>query len=161
VIADAFFFSVQIYEGPSGFFKKHIDTPRAETQFGSPVLCLPSAHEGGRLTVRHGWLEPVAHDWDGAASAGDVLQWAAFYSDCEHEVNEVTAGRRVTVTYNLYYERRVSADPMTGLDSKPAPVDVTRLAPYATISDLLQNPEWIKDGRSKPTTTTTTTTKTR
>ncbi|CAH0023572.1 unnamed protein product, partial [Clonostachys rhizophaga] len=141
-------YKLNIYEGPSGFFKKHIDTPRAETQFGSLVLCLPSAHEGGRLTVRHGGLEPVAHDWDAAASAGDVLQWAAFYSDCEHEVNEVTAGRRVTITYNLYYERRVSADPMAGLDSKPAPVDVTRLAPYATMRDLLQNPEWMKDGHT-------------
>ncbi|KAH8746104.1 hypothetical protein F5883DRAFT_351034, partial [Diaporthe sp. PMI_573] len=141
-------YKLNIYEGPSGFFKKHIDTPRAETQFGSLVLCLPSAHEGGRLTVRHGGLEPVAHDWDGAASAGDVLQWAAFYSDCEHEVNEVAAGRRVTVTYNLYYERRVPADPMAGLDSKPAPVDVTRLAPYATMRDLLQNPEWMKDGHT-------------
>ncbi|KAI1265486.1 hypothetical protein F5Y18DRAFT_53446 [Xylariaceae sp. FL1019] len=139
---------LNIYEGPSGFFKKHVDTPRAESQFGSLVLCLPSAHEGGRLTVRHGGLEPVTHDWDGAATAGDVLQWAAFYSDCEHEVHEVTAGRRVTVTYNLYYERRVSANPMAGLDSKPAPVDVTKLAPYATMRDLLQNPEWMKDGQT-------------
>jgi hypothetical protein len=30
------------------------------------------------------------------------VQWAAFYSDCEHEVLEVTAGHRITLTYNLY-----------------------------------------------------------
>lgn len=30
------------------------------------------------------------------------IRWAAFYSDCEHEVLEVTAGHRVTLTYNLF-----------------------------------------------------------
>jgi len=31
-----------------------------------------------------------------------AIRWAAFYSDCEHEVLEVTSGHRVTLTYNLY-----------------------------------------------------------
>lgn len=30
------------------------------------------------------------------------MDWAFFYSDCEHEVEEVTDGTRITVTYNLY-----------------------------------------------------------
>ncbi|KAK8013786.1 2og-fe oxygenase family protein [Apiospora marii] len=135
---------LNVYEGPSGFFKSHVDTPRGPTQFGSLVLCLPSAHTGGRLTVSHAEQESVAYNWD-QGNAGD-LQWAAFYSDCKHEVHEVTDGRRITITYNLYYERRVSADPLSGLDSKPAPVDVTKLAPYATMGALLRNPEWMKDG---------------
>lgn len=69
---------------------------------GSLVVCLASAHEGGQLTVRHQG-RAVTYDW-GPASASAV-QWAAFFSDCEHEVCEVTAGHRVTLTYNLYWTR--------------------------------------------------------
>jgi hypothetical protein len=43
---------------------------------------------------------------DAAAAAGssqqlESLQWAAFYSDSEHEVLPVTDGYRITLTYNL------------------------------------------------------------
>lgn len=34
-----------------------------------------------------------------------MINWAAFYSDCVHEVKEVTSGHRVTLTYNLYVSR--------------------------------------------------------
>jgi hypothetical protein len=33
-----------------------------------------------------------------------VLQWAAFYADCVHEVQPVTAGTRITITFNLFAE---------------------------------------------------------
>ncbi|KAL6049189.1 Fe2OG dioxygenase domain-containing protein [Balamuthia mandrillaris] len=33
------------------------------------------------------------------------VKWAAFYADCEHEILPVTAGHRITLTYNLYSER--------------------------------------------------------
>ncbi len=39
-------------------------------------------------------------DW--SAQKGEAIKWAAFYSDCEHEVLEVTSGHRITLTYNLY-----------------------------------------------------------
>jgi hypothetical protein len=41
------------------------------------------------------------------------IQWAAFYSDCEHEVLEVTNGHRLTLTYNLYAAR--GAGRLTGV----------------------------------------------
>lgn len=31
------------------------------------------------------------------------IQWAAFYSDEEHEISEVTKGERITLTFNLYW----------------------------------------------------------
>lgn len=34
-------------------FKPHVDTPRSELQFGSLVVCLPTAHKGGQLVVQH------------------------------------------------------------------------------------------------------------
>src|SRR5271156_1282008 len=39
-------------------------------------------------------------DWSNDSTS---VQWAAFYSDCEHEVLPVTDGYRVTITYNLLY----------------------------------------------------------
>jgi hypothetical protein len=35
----------KIYSGPSGRFRKHVDTPRGATQFGSLVVCLPYPHQ--------------------------------------------------------------------------------------------------------------------
>jgi len=45
-------------------------------------------------------------DWSASKGEGPShLHWAAFYSDCEHEVLEVTEGHRLTLTYNLYAVR--------------------------------------------------------
>ncbi|KAL8788905.1 MAG: hypothetical protein Q9213_001428 [Squamulea squamosa] len=40
-------YKLNIYSAPSGKFLTHVDTPRGLTQFGSLVVCLPCAHEGG------------------------------------------------------------------------------------------------------------------
>jgi hypothetical protein len=37
-----------VYSGPGGKFKAHIDTQRGQDQFGSLIVCLPSAHQGMR-----------------------------------------------------------------------------------------------------------------
>ncbi|KAG8623934.1 hypothetical protein KVT40_008910 [Elsinoe batatas] len=92
-------YKLNVYSGPSGIFKAHVDTPRSKRQFGSLVICLPSSHKGGSLIVRHQGVEKV-FDWEAASK--DQIQWAAFYSDCEHEVRQVTSGHRVSLTYNLY-----------------------------------------------------------
>ncbi|KXZ45210.1 hypothetical protein GPECTOR_57g500 [Gonium pectorale] len=39
--------------GPGGMFKEHVDTPVGEAHFGSLVVALPAAFEGGQLVVRH------------------------------------------------------------------------------------------------------------
>ena len=44
-------------------------------------------------------------DWSGDAPS--AIQWAAFYSDCEHEGLEVKTGHRVALTYNLYVSETV------------------------------------------------------
>jgi hypothetical protein len=44
----------------------------------------------------------ITFDWSGPAA--DTIQWAAFYSDCEHEVMPLVSGHRITLTYNLYYQ---------------------------------------------------------
>ncbi|KAK1641521.1 oxidoreductase [Colletotrichum phormii] len=107
-------YKLNVYSGPSGRFKPHVDTPRSASQFGSLVVCLPVAHEGGFLQVRHKELE-VTFDWSTNQEKpnDDSIGWAAFYSDCEHEVLEVTSGHRLTLTYNLYAVR--GAGRLTGV----------------------------------------------
>ncbi|KAJ5593578.1 hypothetical protein N7537_010482 [Penicillium hordei] len=93
-------YKMNIYSAPSGMFKAHVDTPRSEHQMGSLVVCLPTPHEGGELTIRRQGRQNV-YSW-GPLSTSHI-QWAAFYSDEEHEVGKVTKGQHVTLTYNLYW----------------------------------------------------------
>lgn len=67
---------------------------------GSLVVCLPVAHKGGQLAVRHQDRQ-VEFNW--ASQHPDTIQWAAFFSDCEHEVLPITEGYRVMLTYNLVW----------------------------------------------------------
>ncbi len=67
------------------------------------LVCLPSPcspHKGGELLVNHDGLQ---HVFDFSLHSGDTsrIQWAAFYSDCIHEVKPVLEGHRVTITYNI------------------------------------------------------------
>ena len=84
-----------------GFFRPHRDTPRGDPRFvGSLVVCLPVAHSGGGLRVEHSG-HSVMYEFGEGAAAGEV-QWAAFFSDCLHEVLPVTSGARVTLAWELF-----------------------------------------------------------
>ncbi|OAA65394.1 Oxoglutarate/iron-dependent oxygenase [Niveomyces insectorum RCEF 264] len=139
-------YKLNVYSAPSGHFKPHVDTPRSEQQFGSLVLCLPTVHAGGALVVRHGG-QTITHDWGAGTGlnkddAGPpTLQWAAFYSDCEHEVLEVTSGHRVTLTYNLY-----SVPQRLQVEGKVESMDVARLPLYHAVRDAVDNQLFLDKG---------------
>ncbi|RMX85143.1 hypothetical protein D0868_15372, partial [Hortaea werneckii] len=139
-------YKLNVYSGPDGVFKPHVDTPRSASQIGSLVVCLPVGFEGGELAVRHLGQE-IVHDWGGknnthnntpAAGATTTtrhpqqpstapppaINWSAFYSDCFHEVRPVHTGHRLTLTYNLYLSRG------TGFLNTP-PLLPRRLLPHA------------------------------
>ncbi|KAF2635634.1 hypothetical protein P280DRAFT_436898 [Massarina eburnea CBS 473.64] len=134
-------YKLNIYGAPSGFFKAHVDTPRSETQFGSLVVSLPCQYVGGQLIVRHAG-QSVVFDW-GVPSGLDSknVSWAAFYSDCEHEVSEVTEGHRITLTYNLYYVPGVG-----DLAGNSPVMDVTTLALYHKINAALGESTFMTKG---------------
>ncbi|KAF8321607.1 hypothetical protein DL93DRAFT_1435838 [Clavulina sp. PMI_390] len=114
--------------GPGDFFKGHIDTPKSSDMFGTLLINLPVAHEGGELVVfatnakdsepDAGDTESSAHVAQGKVSAGsgpemkhttnwgatDCLSWIAFFSDCPHEVLPVESGHRVTLSFDLIYD---------------------------------------------------------
>lgn len=129
---------IQVYSSPSGKFKPHVDTPRGSTQFGSLVVCLPLEHEGGQLQVRHKGKE-VTYDW---GSHQDQISWAAFYSDCEHEVLEVKSGYRLTLTYNLYAVR--GGGMLAGIE--PPVLDASQLPIYMSLKRIVENKEFMPEG---------------
>lgn len=138
-------YKFNVYSGPSGKFKPHVDTPRSEFQLGSLVVSLPFDHEGGQLAVRNAGSE-VLFDWSKSANRGDAgpcIKWAAFYSDCEHEVHQVTAGHRITLTYNLFVTRglgHLAGSSSSVLEAKTLPL-------YKTLQTALQEPTFFRKGR--------------
>lgn len=71
------------------------------------------------------------------------IQWAAFYSDCEHEVLEVKSGHRITLTYNLY-TTTTAASRIAG--SATSPLDATQLEFYKEFQAALANRNFYPDG---------------
>ncbi|XP_065913973.1 uncharacterized protein [Dysidea avara] len=125
-------YMLNIY-APGGFFKPHVDTPRSGQMFGSLVVCLPTQFSGGELVVRHKKKE-IKYDWSSPPFNG--LQWAAFFSDIEHEVLPITEGYRVTLTYNLYY----------GTNPSRLLIDITTNPFYRTLHAALSHPIFMRDG---------------
>ena len=95
-------YKLNLYTGPRGCFKSHVDTPHSGDMFGSLVICLPTQFSGGALVARHDNQE-VVFDWSSLPDDPlSVICWAAFFSDVEHEILPVTSGHRLTLNYNLY-----------------------------------------------------------
>ena len=71
--------------------------------FGTLVLSLPSKHTGGELVVSFEGVNVVA---DFAENSGDYkISYAAFYADCDHEIEPITSGYRVCLVYNLVQQK--------------------------------------------------------
>ncbi|KAK5989672.1 hypothetical protein PT974_07927 [Cladobotryum mycophilum] len=133
-------YKLNVYSGPSGRFKSHVDTPRSDRQMGSLVVCFPHPHQGGQLAVRHAGKE-VSFDWSSDASS--AIHWAAFFSDCEHEVLEVTEGHRITLAYNLFWIPYGPASMADGLDV----MDQQSLHFFEALKQFLTDPKFRAKGR--------------
>jgi len=95
---EARLYKLLVYE-KGGFFLPHRDSEKHDRMVASLIVVLPNPFEGGRLIVRHGAAkQELAFE---EAAAGKTACFAAFYADCEHEVERVTSGVRVALAYNL------------------------------------------------------------
>ena len=83
-----------IYE-PGQFFVPHQDSEKLDGMVGTLVVTLPSPFQGGAIVIEHHGKK-VSYRGSGAA-----MSLIAFYADCHHEVQTVTSGHRIVVTYNL------------------------------------------------------------
>jgi hypothetical protein len=84
----------------------------------------------------------VERVWDWSSEKAESISWAAFYSDCEHEVQEVQSGHRVTLTYNLYVRERLGAvlRPHSTAHAESYPL-------FIKVKELLANPRFLKEGK--------------
>ena len=128
VVAD--FYKLLLYD-EGDFFLPHRDTEKSEGMFGTLIVLLPSAHQGGELWVRHRDREVRM-----SLSPEDPSEvaFAAFYADCVHEIRPVTAGYRLALVYNL---RRA------GKGRAPVPADYSR--EQTKVANLLE--EWSRAKR--------------
>jgi hypothetical protein len=95
---EARLYKLLVYE-KGGFFLPHRDSEKHDRMVASLIVVLPNPFEGGRLIVRHGVAKhKLAFE---EAAAGKSACFAAFYADCEHEVERVTSGVRIALAYNL------------------------------------------------------------
>lgn len=81
-----------------GHFKPHRDSEKIEGMFATLIVALPTTFRGGRLVVSH---EHEERAFSMQTEAGSLISWAAFYADCIHELEPITSGHRVVITYNL------------------------------------------------------------
>jgi hypothetical protein len=95
---EARLYKLLVYE-KGGFFLPHRDSEKHDRMVASLVVVLPNRFEGGALVVRHGAAKQTL-TFDEAAG-GKASCYAAFYADCEHEVQRVTSGVRLCLAYNL------------------------------------------------------------
>lgn len=77
---------------------------------------------------------------------GDIdnsIHWAAFYSDVENEVLEVTKGHRITLTYNLFdfVAKQPAPNSLFSLDPVQLPLHATIKALFAQAGSLKQGIE--------------------
>ncbi len=95
---DAEHYKLLLYE-VGGRFLPHRDSEKADRMVASLVVVLPTKFVGGELVVRHErQVERFRFDY---ARNNMTPSFAAFYANCEHEVERVTSGRRLCLTYNL------------------------------------------------------------
>ncbi|KAF3936010.1 hypothetical protein ABW19_dt0200251 [Dactylella cylindrospora] len=107
-------YKLLIYE-TGDHFKAHRDTPKEDGMIGTVVVILPSSFEGGVIKVSHAGEEKT---FDFAPKCKYDVGVAAWYSDVEHAVDEVTGGYRVALIYNLLVEEGSFSAQDTAVDSK-------------------------------------------
>ncbi len=94
---EAQFYKLLLY-APGDFFVEHRDTEKVAGMFATLVVVLPGDYSGGRLRVRHQARE---ESFELHGDAPDRVAYAAFFADCLHQVEAITAGHRLTLLYNL------------------------------------------------------------
>lgn len=89
--------------GPGDKFLPHRDTLHASNHIATVIVGLPISHKGGSLLVKH---MDKSFSINLSNANAHVAKYCAFYTDCTHEVEEVTSGWRVVLQYDVYQEAK-------------------------------------------------------
>ncbi|MCI0460525.1 MAG: 2OG-Fe(II) oxygenase, partial [Gemmataceae bacterium] len=115
---EARLYKLLVYE-KGGFFLPHRDSEKQDGMVASLIVVLANPFEGGALVVRHGALKQTLRFEQ--AAQGKAPCYAAFYADCEHEVQRVTHGMRLCLAYNLVLKPK--RDTRADADKPAVPAD--------------------------------------
>jgi hypothetical protein len=132
---EARLYRLLVYE-KGGFFLPHRDSEKHNGMVASLIVVLPNPFEGGTLIVRHGVVKQKL-TFEQAAS-GKAPCYAAFYADCEHEVQRVTGGVRLCLAYNLVLK------PQRGSPANASPPD----EPIVVLAEAIES--WVAARPAKP-----------
>ncbi len=116
---EARLYQLLVYE-KGGFFLSHRDSEKYDGMVASMIVVLANPFEGGALVVRHGAAKQTL-PFEQAAH-GKAPCYAAFYADCEHEVERVTHGVRLCLAYNLVLKPKRAKPADRGKPAAPAAV---------------------------------------
>ncbi len=116
---EARLYKLLVYE-KGGFFLPHRDSEKHDRMVASMVVVLPNLFEGGTLVVRHGTAKQTMTFAE--ATNGKSPSYAAFYADCEHEVQRVTRGVRLCLAYNLVLKPKRGKPSVAAKPTAPADV---------------------------------------
>ena len=118
------------------FFLPHRDGEKLDRMVATLVISLPSSYRGGELVVRHEGQEETL-DFKAVGARSFLVHYAAFYTDCEHEVRPLKQGYRLCLIYNL-----TLAKPKTSITAPRRTEHIT------AVRGILQ--EWAKDRDTPP-----------
>jgi hypothetical protein len=132
---EARLYKLLVYQ-KGGFFLPHRDSEKHDGMVASLIVVLASPFEGGALVVRHGAMkQTLAFE---QAAHGRAPCYAAFYADCEHEVQRVQHGVRLCLAYNLVLRPK-----------RGKPTDAgERAAPADELTDSIRS--WVATQPGKP-----------
>ncbi len=126
---EARLYKLLVYE-KGGFFLPHRDSEKHDRMVASLIVALPNPFEGGRLIVRHGAAkEEFAFK---EAAAGKSACFAAFYADCEHEVERVSYGVRLALAYNVVLKPQHGISSAAARPNAPAAALVEAIRAWVT-----------------------------
>ncbi|EPE04508.1 2og-fe oxygenase [Ophiostoma piceae UAMH 11346] len=90
-------YKLLLYE-PGSFFREHRDSVKEPGMVGTLVVCLPSHHVGGDVVLT--FQNKKCRYATSTASQFDVTA-LAWFGDVFHEVEKLTQGYRLVMTYNI------------------------------------------------------------
>ncbi|KAL8938341.1 MAG: hypothetical protein Q9216_003942 [Gyalolechia sp. 2 TL-2023] len=129
------FYKMLLYE-PGAMFKPHQDTEKVPGMFGTLVICLPSSHTGGAVSLRHG---AKSKTFDTSTTSTFDASFVAWYADVTHEIEAVQTGYRWVLTYNLVNTSHIPYQSASALD-----VQIEQFAQALTQwQDLEDAPEYL------------------
>jgi hypothetical protein len=104
-----------------GFTKAQKNGAPEDGILGTLVCCLPQGFTGGDTVIKH--KDSILHRYtplDGIKQENRI-QWIAFSSGCEVEIEKVTSGSRISLTYTLH---RGEADAAPEHDESGCAIDL-------------------------------------